>query len=71
MRDRFFSQSYCSRCGGDLSEGRTMSMFNTDCICMSCKDKERSDSEYRKAQQAELEQVQQGNYNYEGIRGGK
>lgn len=41
--DKFFSQKYCDRCGKSLNGGRIMSMFNEDCICMECKDKERKD----------------------------
>ena len=32
--DKFFTQKHCDRCGNDLSAGRTMSMYNEDCICM-------------------------------------
>lgn len=32
--DKFFTQTTCDRCGGSLEAGRTMSMFNEDCICM-------------------------------------
>ena len=32
--DKFFSQQNCDRCGKPLTGGRTMSMYNTDCICM-------------------------------------
>lgn len=67
--DRFFIQATCDRCGEPLRGGRIMSMFNTDCICLKCKDKERLDPEYTKALQAERKQVQKGNYNYKGIRG--
>ena len=44
-----------------------MSMFNTDLICMDCKDKERDNPRYKQAQDAERQQVQQGNYNFKGI----
>lgn len=37
--DRFFTQKHCDRCGGSLDGGRTMSMFNEDCICMECSKK--------------------------------
>lgn len=46
--DTFFTQKYCDRCHGDLSDGRTMSMFNEDCICMKCKRKESERSDYPK-----------------------
>lgn len=66
--DRFFTQKCCDRCGKDLKNSRIMSMFNTDCICLDCKDKERSDPDYQKAVDAELEEVKKGNYNFKGIR---
>lgn len=47
--DKFFKQNNCDRCGKDLKGGRIMSMFNEDCICMDCKEKERQDPEYKKA----------------------
>lgn len=67
--DRFFSQKTCDRCGGSLENGRTMSMFNEQCICMTCKDKETKDPDYRKAQDREREEIQKGNFNFKGIRG--
>lgn len=66
-KDTFFSQDTCDRCGGSLDGGRTMSMFNDDCICMKCKEEERKHKDYKKAQDAEINQVRQGNYNYKGI----
>jgi hypothetical protein len=66
--DKFFTQKYCDRCGKDLKHGRIMSMFNEDCICMKCKDKETRDKEYKKAVDAELQEVRKGNYNFKGIR---
>jgi hypothetical protein len=67
--DRFFSQKHCDRCGGSLEGGRIMSMFNEQCICMSCKDKETKDSEYKRAEEADHEEIRKGNFNYKGIRG--
>ncbi|MBU3810673.1 MAG: gamma-glutamylcyclotransferase [Candidatus Niameybacter stercoravium] len=67
--DKFFTQNTCDRCGDTLNAGRIMSMFNTDCICLKCKDKEQLDPQYNKALQADREQIQKGNYNYKGIRG--
>ena len=57
----------CDRCGKDLRCGSIMSMFNRDIICGDCKDEERSHPDYKKAQDAELAEVQKGNYNFEGI----
>lgn len=67
--DRFFTQKTCDRCGGSLKEGRIMSMYNTDCICIKCKEKEMKQSDYKKASDAEYEEVKRGNYNYKGIKG--
>lgn len=65
--DKFFTQKYCDRCGGSLEGGRIMSMFNEECICMKCKDEERKEKNYKKAQDAEHEEVKKGNYNFKGI----
>lgn len=67
--DKFFTQKTCDRCGGSLEKGRIMSMFNTDCICMECLEKEKQDKDYDKAVQADHEEIKKGNYNYKGIRG--
>ena len=65
--DKFFTQKYCDRCGKDLKNGRIMSMFNEDCICMECKEKETKDKDYEKARNKEMEEVKKGNLNYKGI----
>lgn len=65
--DKFFTQKYCDRCGGSLEDGRIMSMFNEECICMKCKNEERKDKKYKKAQDVEREEVKKGNYNFKGI----
>lgn len=67
--DDFFSRKTCERCHKLLTLGRTMSMFNTQCICIPCADKEREDPEYQKAIRAEFEEIKKGNYNYKGLRG--
>ena len=67
--DRFFSKKACDRCGGNLAGGRTMSMYSTECICMACKKQEKARPDYKEAEQAELDAVKQGNFNYKGIRG--
>ncbi len=67
--DKFFTQKTCDRCCGSLEKGRIMSMFNTDCICMDCLEKEKKDKDYDKAVKAEMEEIKKGNYNYKGIRG--
>lgn len=65
--DNFFTQKHCDRCGGLLNEGRTMSMFNEECICMSCKEKETQRADYKKAVDADHAEIKKGNYNFLGI----
>lgn len=67
--DKFFTQKTCDRCGGSLDKGRIMSMFNKECICMACLEKEKKDKDYDKAVKADHEEIKKGNYNYKGIRG--
>lgn len=49
MYDEFFMKKVCDRCSKDLSQGRIMSMFNEDCICMECKEQERKRPDYKQA----------------------
>lgn len=65
--DKFFSQKYCDRCGRELTDGRIMSMYNEECICMECKRKETEMPEYADALNADREAIKNGNYNYSGI----
>lgn len=65
--EKFFTQTTCDRCGGSLSAGRIMSMYNNDCLCMACKEKETKRSDYETARNAEAEAVKAGNYNFPGI----
>ncbi len=65
--DKFFTQKYCDRCGKDLKDGRIMSMFNEDCICMACCNEEKKDKNYDKAVRADIEEITKGNYNFKGI----
>ena len=67
--DRFFTQKTCDRCGASLDGGRIMSMFNTDCICLACKEKEKARNDYKEAVRAELDELKKGNTNYKGIKG--
>ena len=67
--DKFFSQRNCDRCKGDLTNGRIMSMFNEQVLCMKCKDLETKDEDYKKAVQADNDEIKKGNYNFRGIRG--
>jgi len=66
MSDKFFAQTRCDRCGGTLNGGRTMSMFNTQCICMDCACKERRREDYEAAREAEAKAVRRGDMNFPG-----
>lgn len=65
--DKFFTQKHCDRCGGSLANDRTMSMYNEDCICIKCKEKERQRADYGEAVEADHAEIRKGNYNYKGI----
>ena len=65
--DTFFTQTTCDRCGGSLAGGRTMSMFNTETICMACADAERRRADYKAAQEAERAAVKAGDWNFKGV----
>ena len=67
MSDKFFIQEKCDRCGSLLTGGRTMSRFDTSCICMSCAKNERKHPDYHKAVEAELDAIKRGNHNFKGI----
>ena len=67
MADRFFETTRCDRRGGSLEGGRIMSMFNEDCICMDCHDKERKDPRFKEAVEAEHAEIRRGNFNFKGI----
>lgn len=54
--DRFYTQTTCDRCGASLQEGRIMSMYNEDCICMKCKEEERKRPDYQEAQAKDIEE---------------
>lgn len=44
-----------------------MSIFNTDTLCMPCKDKERNHPKYEEAREADNNAVKRGDYNFPGI----
>ena len=67
MKDPFFSKKTCDRCGKSLAAGRTMSMFNTDTICMACARAERKRPDYAAARDAEAAAVRAGDFNFNGI----
>lgn len=65
--NRIFKVTKCDRCGGSLDGGRIMSMYNTDIICMKCKDAECRRPDYRRAVEVDHEHIKTGDYNFEGI----
>lgn len=48
-----------------------MSAFSTACICIPCRNKETQDPDYKRAVEADHEQMRQGNYNFEGLKTGR
>ena len=66
-KDDFFTKTCCDRCGEDLKSGRIMSMFNTDVLCMKCKDEESKRPDYRQATEEEREAIRRGDRNFSGI----
>ena len=67
LKDPFYTKLNCDRCGQPLLNGRTLSMFNMDCLCKKCKKEEIEHPDYEKARAAELEEIKKGNYNFKGI----
>lgn len=65
--DIFFMQTNCDRCGGSLENGRTMSMYNEDCICMKCKQEELKRPDYEDALLAVRQAELNGDRNFKGI----
>lgn len=65
--DTFFTQKTCDRCGASLAGGRTMSMFNTDTICMACAEAERKRPDYEAAREAERAAVRAGDRSFKGV----
>jgi len=58
--------SNCDRCKKE-TRITTMSMFNTQDICMECLDKEKKHPKYRNAANAERLSCLLGNYNFPGV----
>ena len=56
----------CERCGHETNS-TICSMFNTENICMRCKEKESQHPLYQQARETVLAAVQSGDYNYPGI----
>jgi len=56
----------CERCGNGTNS-TIMSMFNTQEICIPCKELERERPDYKAAVEAEENAMKSGNYNFTGI----
>lgn len=56
----------CKRCGKQTSI-TIMSMFNTDVICMDCKEAEEKDPRYQQARAADEAAIRRGDFNFPGI----
>lgn len=56
----------CERCYKETTI-TIMSMFNTQTICMDCKDREKKRPDYKDAQAADEAAIRRGNYNFGGI----
>lgn len=65
--DSFFTKEICDRCGKPFNGARIMSMFNTDVICMACKEAEKKKSDYQEAVEADIAHIKAGDYNFGGI----
>jgi ArsR family metal-binding transcriptional regulator len=60
----------CDRCGKQ-TRCTIMSMFNTQTICMDCKDAEEKDPRYKAAREADEDAIRRGDFNFGGIGRGK
>jgi hypothetical protein len=56
----------CDRCARETI-AVIMSMFNTEDLCLDCKDRERLDPRYPEAVAADEAAMRAGNYNFKGI----
>lgn len=56
----------CQRCGKN-GGCTSMSIFNTQMICMGCQTTERAHPKFPEARDIELNELQKGNYNFPGI----
>ena len=44
-----------------------MSLFNTQDICLECKNKEEQHPDYKEALRKDIEEINNGNFNFKGI----
>jgi hypothetical protein len=56
----------CQRCGTQTL-ATTVSYFNTETLCLPCKEAERRHPDFPLAEAVEIAAVKLGNYNFEGI----
>lgn len=56
----------CERCFKETN-CTIMSMFNTEILCLECKEKEKTHPRYAQAVEAEHSEVVKGNYTFGGI----
>jgi len=56
----------CARCR-TRTHVTIMSQFNTEVICLDCKNKEEKHPDYKMALQAEIDAIRKGDYNFTGI----
>ena len=56
----------CSRCG-KATDTWILSMFNTQEICLECKEQEKNHPRYQEACEADRKAIQRGDYNFKGI----
>lgn len=56
----------CPRCLEE-SYAWTMSIFNTQDVCLECKEKEERHPDYNKALLKDNEEIKNGNFNFKGI----
>ena len=66
MADEFLTTRNCDRRGNPLTV-RTMSLFNTETICMECAEAERKRPDYEAAHAAEVAAVRAGDFNFKGV----
>ena len=60
MANEFLTKTKCDRYGGSLDDGRTMSRFDTACLCMRCA-AAKQHPDYQKAVEVELAEIRKGN----------
>ena len=58
--DPWVNKKFCDRCDKSLTDGFSMSRFNTDALCFDCLEEERQHPDYQKAVNAELAALKRG-----------